>query len=804
MSPSVTLIDESERRVFSHDEWPLSIGGAGCSIMVDGPDDHQTVAHLGIADGAVYVQPAADSTIPIHCNGIALTASRWLDDGDRLAVGSSRLGVRIHHDQVEITFEPRSISETKTDPHSAPKNPPRPSTIMVEPVSFTPRTGEASGRRRRLGLGTILLWSALLLMGAMAWYVLTGRTVTIVVEPTPDRLEVHGRWPVLPIDGRSFIHPGSYRVEAELAGYRPLEETLEINDDSAARFEFALDPLPGRVRITTGELSDAEILVNGEMLAKSPALIELPQGEHAFVVRARRHAEATRRVVITAPGQELELDIVLDPAWAPVHFRSEPSGAEVMANGHSLGTTPTTAELGAGHHDIEVRLGGYAPHRAPIIVTAGDELVLPVIRLTRAAAHVTVTSEPPGASVRADGAFEGVTPVKISLSPGREHEITLAKGGFRLHTEHVLLAPGGNERLAIELEALTGQVRFTSQPPGAEVVIDGEPRGRTNLTLELAERTHRVEVRMAGHLPFATTITPRSGAVGRVDVVLESLEAASRRPPVITSPQDVALKLIEGGRFTAGASRRVPGRRANEALREIEISRPFYMAVREVSNREYRSFAKGHRSGGAGSANLEIDHHPVVRVSWNNAARYCNWLSEQESLPPVYAEKGGTMAPRSPLPAGYRLPTEAEWVWAARYDDEGHQRKYDWGNVLPIPQEAGNYGDRAADPILGDSLPNYSDGYAATAPVGSFRANQRGLHNMGGNVSEWVQDLYTIYTPSGGSVVVDPMGPSEGEYHVIRGASWMDDNVTELRLSYRDYGDEPRPDVGFRIARSAE
>jgi len=682
----------------------------------------------------------------------------------------------------------------------------RPSVTLVEPVSFTPQIGGGGGRGRRLSLGTIFLWTALLVMGALAWYVFTGRAVEIVVDPTPDRCEVHGFWPVLSIDGRSFIHPGSYQIEAELAGYRPLAQTLKIDRDSAARFHFTLDPLPGRVRITTGELTEAEIIVNGETTATSPTEIELPQGEHAIVVRAPRHAEAIRRVVITEPGQELELDIVLDPAWAPVVFSSEPAGAEVAADGHPLGTTPLTAELGAGRHSIDIRLGGYEPHRMPITVTAGVTLELPVVRLTRAAAHVTLTSDPDGASVTIDDKFKGVTPLQIAVTPDRDHELTLAKGGFELHSQHLRVASGQSEELAIKLTALRGKVRFSSQPSGAELVIDGELRGRTELVLELAERTHRIEIRLDGFLPFTTTITPRGQTIGHVNAVLESAEAkaASRRPPVITSPQGVELKLIAGGRFTAGASRRVPGRRANETLRSIEISRPFYLAVREVSNREFRAFSKGHRSGGAGSANLEIDHHPVVRVSWDNAARYCNWLSEHESLPPVYIEKGGTMVPRLPLPTGYRLPTEAEWVWAARYDKEGHEKKYGWGSELPIPSEAGNYGDQTAYPILGDSLPDYTDGHVATAPVGSFRANQRGLHNMGGNVSEWVQDLYTIYPPSGSTVIVDPMGPSEGEYHVIRGASWMDDNITELRLSYRDYGDEPRPDVGFRIARSAE
>jgi len=804
MTTSVLLIDGGEPRGLTADAWPLSIGGAGCDIRIDGPVEHQAVAHLGLADGAVFIQPALDSPVAVHCNGIALTASRWLDDGDRLAVGLSRLGVRIIGDVIEIALERRPIQ-----PSAKPTRPPPPPaatrpTIMVEPTSFTPRTGGGAGERRRLRFGVVLLWAALAIMGALAWFVLTGRTVEIVVDPVPDRLEVRGSWPVIPIDGRYFIHPGEVRVEAELAGHRPLAETLTIDAETGSRFHFTFEPLPGAVRITTGDVTGAEIQVNGEVLATSPAEIELPMGDHALIIRAHRHAEAARRVAITEPGQRLELDITLDPAWAPVSFRSEPAGAEVVADNRTLGTTPITAELGAGHHDISYHLAGYASHRTPITVAAGQELVLPVVRLARAAARLTVMSEPPGASVTIDDTFEGVTPLEIDIAPDREHELTLAKGGFELHTENLRVASGRSTQLKVELIALRGEVRFTSRPPGAEVVIDGEPRGRTDLTLELAERLHRVEIRLAGHVSFSTTITPRSGTVGRVDAVLESVEAANRLPAKITSPQGVELKLIEGGRFTAGASRRVPGRRANEALRSIEITRPFYLAAREVTNREFRAFAKGHRSGSAGSANLEIDHHPAVRVSWNNAARYCNWLSERESLPPVYLERNGTMVPRSPLPAGYRLPTEAEWVWAARYDEEGHERKYAWGSELPIPADAGNYGDRAAEPILGDSLPDYNDGHAATAPAGSFRANQRGLHNMGGNVSEWVQDLYTIYPPSGSTVVVDPTGPEEGEYHVIRGASWMDDNVTELRLSYRDYGDEPRPDVGFRIARSAK
>ena len=90
-----------------------------------------------------------------------------------------------------------------------------------------------------------------------------------------------------------------------------------------------------------------------------------------------------------------------------------------------------------------------------------------------------------------------------------------------------------------------------------------------------------------------------------------------------------------------------------------------------------------------------------------------------------------------------------------------------------------------------------------SAPAGRFPANALGLTNIGGNVAEWVSDYYRIYSASGSATEKDPLGPTEGGYHVIRGSSWMHASLTELRLTFRDYGNRARPDVGFRIARSA-
>jgi formylglycine-generating enzyme required for sulfatase activity len=468
-----------------------------------------------------------------------------------------------------------------------------------------------------------------------------------------------------------------------------------------------------------------------------------------------------------------------------------------------VGTTPAALEVEAGARTIEIRKGGHKPANRSIRIIAGEAVDLGVIALEPEDGRLAIASQPSGATVTVGSEYRGTTPLDLTVTPDVPLELRVSLAGHRTYTTGVTVASGKRLEVRATLEMFTGEVIITSQPPGAELLIDGAPRGRTGQTVELEARRHTIEVLLDGYVPFRTTITPEPGLTQAVRATLKPAGVAGQ-PQTISSPQGTELVLINPGRLTMGASRREPGRRANEVLREVEITKPFYLAVSEVSNRDYREFASGHLSGAYGGHNLEIDHHPVVNVSWENAARYCNWLSEKAGLPPVYVERAGILVPRTPLTIGYRLPTEAEWAWAARYAGSASPRKYAWGDALPVPPGAGNYGDASAEGVLHAAVPGYQDGYPATAPVDSFTANNLGLFNLGGNVAEWVQDFYT-FTPSPPGVVErDPTGPPSGGQHVIRGASWMDTAVTELRLTFRDGGDQPRPDLGFRIARSAE
>ena len=123
---------------------------------------------------------------------------------------------------------------------------------------------------------------------------------------------------------------------------------------------------------------------------------------------------------------------------------------------------------------------------------------------------------------------------------------------------------------------------------------------------------------------------------------------------------------------------------------------------------------------------------------------------------------------------------------------------------MPPPADSGNFADKSAESLVPSIIPRYDDGFASTAPVGTFGPNRLGIHDGAGNVAEWVNDYYSVPTPGITQPVVDPLGPGNGTTRVIRGSSWRHAGLMELRLSFRDYGSEPRSDVGFRVVRYVE
>jgi formylglycine-generating enzyme required for sulfatase activity len=231
----------------------------------------------------------------------------------------------------------------------------------------------------------------------------------------------------------------------------------------------------------------------------------------------------------------------------------------------------------------------------------------------------------------------------------------------------------------------------------------------------------------------------------------------------VTNGIGMEFVLIPDGSFTMGADKSFEGAWDHETPRhQVTIGEPFYLGKYEVTQAQWEAVMGGNPSKFKGR------HNPVDSVSWSDVQTFIQRLNQKE----------GTNK--------YRLPTEAEWEYAARAETTS---RYSFGD------DAGSLGRYAWYKDNSDE---------ETHPVGQKEPNPWGLHDMHGNVWEWVEDWYDgkYY---GTSPARDPKGPSEGAYRVLRGCSW-DCDTGSLRSAYRNYylpGNRDE-DSGFRLAFSSD
>lgn len=240
------------------------------------------------------------------------------------------------------------------------------------------------------------------------------------------------------------------------------------------------------------------------------------------------------------------------------------------------------------------------------------------------------------------------------------------------------------------------------------------------------------------------------------------------------------MVLVDGGTFLMGDTLD-KGFHRETPVRRVTV-KSFFISKYEVTFDEYDDFCQSTGREKPKIARWERGQKPASCVSWFDAVDYCNWFSEREGLTPVYSGTGDAVACDFSA-NGYRLPTEAEWEYAARGGRKSGGYQYSGSdNAYDVAWYADN-------------------GRGYSHPVGEKLANELGLHDMSGNVMEWCWDWYGSYK---NSATDNPTGPSKGNERVYRGGSFgYDRNL--VRVSFRasrtpGYGDR---DLGFRLARTS-
>ena len=805
---------------------PCRIGGTpGDDIVVPGVADGAGALLLHRVEGEAGVTPAAGTLARLNGQPLAAGVFAPLQSGDLLRFGSAWLSwqdaargrsgptatddeplLEVRHalgnETVAAITEDaaRELNEATGDERI----------VLAELAGGSslqpPRTGVTAAARFG-GANRRLLLTAALLLGLVGLFVLLlARLETVKVSVQPASAEVSGSGFGWRSGDTLLLLPGERVIRAEAEGYQPGERAVTVRDGVPLIVDLQLKEMPGVLEIDTGGVA-ARVYVDGAEAGRAPGEVAVAGGERTLTLRAERYLDHVEKLRIAGRGARQPLSVRLQPSWGALEVSATTAGAALSINAAAPVALPARVDLPAGLHRLKITAPGARDWQSAVLLKAGETQRIGPIELGAPDARLRVSSRPAGAEVTVDGLFRGRTPVSVNLSAGSEHDIGVSLQGYRAIEKRVFAKAGADIPFAVSLQAVPVRLTLQGEPVDAEVFLDGSSRGKTPLTLELPARRYSFELRKAGMQSERLDVDLSAAIERTVEYKLIPLGRArdwKPPPPALRAQTGTMLRLIEGGSYTMGSERREQGRRANEFPRKVTLSRSFYLGTREVTNGEFRRFKASHASGFVGKRTLDLDGQPVSGVSWADAVQYCNWLSTQEGLPPAYEQKDGRWVLVQPVNTGYRLPTEAEWEYAARHAGPGARtQRYEWGDALPPPEGIGNLAGSEAAAEMTRVLEGWQDDYQVVAPPGKFRANAFGIFDMTGNVSEWVHDAYVSFEANAGGT--DPTGPATGgPRHVIKGSNWRTATFADLRAAWREGADAAAQDLGFRVARYAE
>jgi formylglycine-generating enzyme required for sulfatase activity len=298
----------------------------------------------------------------------------------------------------------------------------------------------------------------------------------------------------------------------------------------------------------------------------------------------------------------------------------------------------------------------------------------------------------------------------------------------------------------------------------ADITIDGKPVGSTPLCLDnLLVGHHTIKLSKSGYNDYTQILTITEGQTTTVSATLTKHPVPTPKPTSTTTSSSSTnfggfeMVYVKGGTFTMGRSTaQDPDALDREKPTHTVALSDFYIGKYEVTQAQWRAIM------GSNPSHFTGDNNPVEQVSWEDVQKFIKKLNKKTGKK-------------------FRLPTEAEWEYAAR---GGNKRK--------------NYKYSGSDNIFVVAWYNV----ATTHSVGLMRPNDLGIYDMSGNVWEWCQDWYGSYS---GSHQENPTGPSNGSSRVLRGGCWSN-AAKYCRVTNRG-GDNPanrRNFVGFRLACSAE
>ena len=500
-------------------------------------------------------------------------------------------------------------------------------------------------------------------------------------------------------------------------------------DQPRKELQFALRPAFGSVTVTSTP-SGASVFLDEKQVGQTPLTLDcIASGSHSLRLQAPQYA-VERRNVSVADGQTANVAVTLAARFAEITVQA-PQGAVVTVDGDRKGSGTLSWRQSEGLCDIVVSMAGHRDARRQLEVVAGRAQT---VQLTPQPIYgsASVDSDLIDAEIWIDGKQYGVTPNVVERLLVGSHTLVLKKSGYADIQQQFSVEEGKEASLSVKLPA-GRSVQFTSEKPGMQIIVDGKKLGTTPLTAVVGIGHHSVSAMRGGDI---------------IDV--RDLDITSAGAPLTMAFRDfnhtftvngVQFTMVEvgGGTFTMGATSEQGSDAWDEETPAHQVTlSDYYIGQTEVTQALWEAVM------GSNPSDHKGDNLPVEQVSWDDCQVFIQELNQLTGKQ-------------------FRLPTEAEWEYAARGGRKSRGYKYAGGNNIDsVAWCDGNSGNE-------------------THPVATKQANELGIYDMSGNVLEWCSDWCGDYTSSSQS---DPQGPSSGLYRVIRGGCYYN-FARNCRVSYR-------------------
>ncbi|RUO20848.1 hypothetical protein CWE08_07030 [Aliidiomarina iranensis] len=664
---------------------------------------------------------------------------------------------------------------------------------------------------RKHRLFAVISASALVLVLAfyLFWlFLLQG--FTLVVSPTEAREQAEFKR----LSGVGFmlgnkLYLLSDNARIEVSAHLYLPEVVAIDANTASTIEVTLEPQPARLaaqvkptlaqpglvapELVAPALNDAVWRIDGVIFGEGAEFqAELPEGEFNLTV-SHPFYESQTAIISARKGEEINQEFILEPVLGKLTLNSLPAGAEITLDGEVAGTTPLELALVGGRYEVQIQAQGYEPISDTIRLSVGTPEASRNYQLELLKATLHADLQPSGGVLTVNAQPVG-NPARVNAN--RALLVRYSKAGYRPATQELELAPGAEARTTFNLQPQLGEVSITANVP-AEVAVNGVAQGQVPLDLELQTVPQRVRFEYPGYRALELEVQPSATAARSVNAELITEFDARRAEgrPLFANTIGINLLPVSLQPFTMGSPPSENGRSRDELQREVSFSRNIWLSEHEITEGQFARFT------GQGDTSSEL---PVTNISWLDAARFTNWLSEQEGLLPFYQISGNRLVGVHKDSRGYRLPTEAEWEFVAKHFRRAARTQYIWGNQSVLRDNQANFADEALRGEQTYVLRDYEDEHKGKAPVGSYPADRNGFYDLAGNVREWVHDSYQLLPVTNNNTAPaaeDYLGPERGNGHVVKGASYLTGQMQLLRASARAQETEAAADIGFRIAR---